>query len=66
MTPKTKACFARAVNDEGFINKLKEDEPSFRVPGFFGSDIQKTIIASTYYGYIIGKDGRYYDKEDKS
>ncbi len=61
MTPKLKACFKRATKDKVFIEKIKRDEPDFEVPGFFGCDIDKSILAATYYGYILGRDGEYID-----
>lgn len=64
MTEKVYKCYKDSINDDGFEKEMLIASPEGnKKPGWLADDLQKTLWALAYYGYIIGKFGSQYAKE---
>ena len=56
MTPKVKRLYKAAKADEAFKRAMLKADPSNKSGfSFFLSDMEKHIIVSMYYGYLVGQ-----------
>ena len=56
MTTKVRLTYKAAIKDEGFKAALLSADND-KMPGFFADDLEKVVVASTYYGYLVAKYG---------
>lgn len=58
MTPKVKKLYDSAIKDKQFLSAIKESDNDEK-PGLFSDEIEKVIFSSMYYGWLVAK----YEKE---
>jgi len=56
MTAKMRATYKAAKKDKEFIAAIASADND-KMPSFFADDLEKSIVVSTYYGYLVAKHG---------
>jgi len=57
MTSKTQSIYDLAIKDESFDGDMLTADPKDSKPGFWDGDMVRTIYASMYYAWYLGKNG---------
>lgn len=57
MTRKTKAVYHLAMRDDKFDSEMVAADRKDTKPGFWDGDMVRTVYASMYYAWYLGKYG---------
>lgn len=60
MTNKISRLYKGGSYNEEFLNAINKADGDGK-PGFFSDDIEKTLFATVYYGWLVGKYGSNWD-----
>lgn len=61
MTTKTRIVYKGAIKNKEFLSDIFMADGD-KKPGLFSSGVDKTIFATIYYGWLVGKYGEQWEQ----